>query len=103
MALCWIGFQPGFTKSAVNGSRAMTPEFFDKILMEAAADAKRGFQIVRRTGQADDHPVSLGFPEGLYLKGVILSEYQQTAETEKVFNKDFGGYFIKEGWDIDEF
>ena len=57
-------------------SRAMTPEFFDKILMEAAADAKRGFQIVRRTGQADDHPVSLGFPEGLYLKGVILSEYQ---------------------------
>ena len=27
----------------------------------------------------------------------------QTAETEKVFNKDFGGYFIKEGWDIDEF
>ena len=27
----------------------------------------------------------------------------QTAETEKVFNETFGGYFIKEGWDIDEF
>lgn len=27
----------------------------------------------------------------------------QTAETEKVFNNKFGGYFIKEGWDIDEF
>lgn len=27
----------------------------------------------------------------------------QTADTEKVFNEDFGGYFIKEGWDIDEF
>ena len=27
----------------------------------------------------------------------------QTAETEKVFNEKFGGYFIKEGWDIDEF
>ena len=27
----------------------------------------------------------------------------QTAETEKVFNKDFGGYFIKVGWGKDEF
>ena len=27
----------------------------------------------------------------------------QTKETEDVFNKTFGGYFIKEGWDIDEF
>ena len=27
----------------------------------------------------------------------------QTSATEKVFNEKFGGYFIKEGWDIDEF
>lgn len=27
----------------------------------------------------------------------------QTAETEAVFNKKFGGYFIKEGWDKDLF
>ena len=27
----------------------------------------------------------------------------QTQATEDVFNKQFGGYFIKEGWDIDEF
>ncbi len=27
----------------------------------------------------------------------------QTAATEKVFNDDFGGYFIKVGWDKDEF
>lgn len=27
----------------------------------------------------------------------------QTADTERVFNEDFGGYFIKEGWDIEEF
>lgn len=27
----------------------------------------------------------------------------QSAETERVFNQEFGGYFIKEGWDIDEF
>lgn len=27
----------------------------------------------------------------------------QSPETEKVFTETFGGYFIKEGWDIDEF
>lgn len=27
----------------------------------------------------------------------------QTKATEDVFNKQFGGYFIKEGWDIEEF
>lgn len=27
----------------------------------------------------------------------------QSPETEKVFNETFDGYFIKEGWDIDEF
>ena len=53
-------------------SGAMDVELFDKILSEAAYDAKRDFQIIARTRQATDHPVSLNFPEGLYLKGVIL-------------------------------
>lgn len=53
-------------------SGAMTSELFDKILAEAAQDARRDFQVVARTCQGADHPVSLGFPEGLYLKGVIL-------------------------------
>ena len=54
-------------------SGAVTPDLFDKICAEAAFDAKRAFQIVARTRQASgDHPVSLNFPEGLYLKGLIL-------------------------------
>ena len=53
-------------------SGAMTSELFDKILAEAAEDAGRDFQIVARTRQASDHPVALAFPEGLYLKGLIL-------------------------------
>ena len=53
-------------------SGAMTAELFDKVLAEAATDAKRDFQMIARTRQGADHPVSLGFPEGLYLKGVIL-------------------------------
>ena len=53
-------------------SGAMTGELFDKVLGEAAADARRDFQVIGRTRQGADHPVGLGFPEGFYLKGVIL-------------------------------
>ena len=53
-------------------SGAMSAELFDKVLAEAAQDAKRDFQMIARTRQGADHPVALNFPEGLYLKGVIL-------------------------------
>ena len=53
-------------------SGAVTPAFFEQILAEAAADAGRDFQIVARTRPGADHPVALSFPEGDYLKGVIL-------------------------------
>jgi len=53
-------------------SGAMTAELFDQVLAEAAADAGRDFQTIARTRQGADHPVSLAFPEGAYLKGVIL-------------------------------
>lgn len=65
---------PGGILATFSCSGAMTPEFFDTILREAALDAGRDFQIVFRTRQAADHPVSLNFPEGLYLKGVVLRE-----------------------------
>ena len=53
-------------------SGAMTPELFDQVLAEAAQDAKRDFQVIARTRQGLDHPVALSFPEGFYLKGVVL-------------------------------
>lgn len=53
-------------------SGAMTQELFDKVLAEASQDAGRDFQVIARTRQGADHPVALNFPEGLYLKGVIL-------------------------------
>ena len=53
-------------------SGAMTQELFDKVLAEAAQDAGRDFQMIARTRQGADHPVALNFPEGLYLKGVVL-------------------------------
>ena len=53
-------------------SGAMTQDLFDKVLAEASQDAGRDFQVIGRTRQGADHPVALSFPEGLYLKGVIL-------------------------------
>lgn len=53
-------------------SGAMTTDLFDKVCAEAAFDAKRDFQVLARTRQGADHPVSLAFPEGLYLKGLVL-------------------------------
>ena len=54
-------------------SGAVSPEFFDTVLAEAAADAHRSFQVTVRTRAGSDHPVALAFPEGAYLKGVVLT------------------------------
>jgi 23S rRNA (cytosine1962-C5)-methyltransferase len=64
--------RPGGIIATFSCSGAMTSEFFDTILQEAAQDAQKDFQVIARTGHADDHPVSLAFPEGAYLKGVFL-------------------------------
>jgi 23S rRNA (cytosine1962-C5)-methyltransferase len=44
---------------------------FQKIVAGAALDAGVEAQIVEHLFQAADHPVSLHFPEGAYLKGLI--------------------------------
>jgi 23S rRNA (cytosine1962-C5)-methyltransferase len=47
---------------------------FEAILREAAADAGRDAVLLERRGQAADHPVRLGFPEGRYLKCFVLRD-----------------------------
>ncbi len=64
--------KPYGTLATFSCSGAMGPEFFRTVLAEAAEDAQRGFQIVARTHAGADHPVSLAFPEGEYLKGFIM-------------------------------
>jgi 23S rRNA (cytosine1962-C5)-methyltransferase len=44
---------------------------FQKIVAGAALDARVDAQIIRYLAQASDHPISLHFPEGAYLKGLI--------------------------------
>ena len=64
--------RPGGILATFSCSGAMSAEFFETVCREASWDAKRDFQIVARTQQAADHPVALAFPEGAYLKGLIL-------------------------------
>ena len=64
----------GGTLATFSCSGAMTPGLFDRVLFNAAHDAGRFFQVVARTSPGPDHPVALTFPEGLYLKGVILRD-----------------------------
>lgn len=52
-------------------SGLMEPALFQKIVADAALDAGRDAQIIGRMGQAADHPTSLAFPEGHYLKGLL--------------------------------
>ena len=68
--------KPNGTLATFSCSGAMTQDLFDKVVAEAAQDAKRDFQVVARTRQGADHPVALAFPEGLYLKGTILRSIQ---------------------------
>lgn len=44
---------------------------FQKIVAGSALDARVEAQIIRYLAHASDHPVSLHFPEGAYLKGLI--------------------------------
>lgn len=47
-------------------------ELFQRIVAGAAVDAGRDARIVRRLSAAPDHPVALNFPEGEYLKGLLV-------------------------------
>ncbi len=62
---------PGGTLITFSCSGLMPPDLFQKIVADAARDAGRNGQIVRRLYQASDHPTALEFPEGTYLKGLI--------------------------------
>jgi len=63
---------PGGILYTFSCSGAVSLDLFEKIVAGAAVDARRDAVIVRRLGAALDHPVRLSFPEGAYLKGLVL-------------------------------
>lgn len=63
---------PGGLLMTYSCSGGVTSELFQKIVAGAALDAGRTARIVQRLQGAADHPVDLAFPEGDYLKGLLL-------------------------------
>jgi 23S rRNA (cytosine1962-C5)-methyltransferase len=53
-------------------SGGVSPELFQKIVAGAAADAGASLLLRERYRAAPDHPVRIEFPEGEYLKGLLL-------------------------------
>lgn len=70
-----LGFRllnPGGLLMTYSCSGGVGLELFQKIIAEAAHDAGRQARIVRRLAGAADHPIALNFPEGEYLKGLLV-------------------------------
>jgi len=63
--------RPGGYLCTFSCSGVVTRDLFQKMVADAALDAGRDLQIIRWLSQAQDHPVGIHFPEGLYLKGLI--------------------------------
>lgn len=70
-----LGFKllrPGGLLFTYSCSGGISEELFQKIIAGAALDAGVDAQIVHHLHASPDHPVLLSFPEGAYLKGLVL-------------------------------
>lgn len=70
-----LGFRllnPGGLLMSYSCSGGVGLELFQKIVAGAAADAGVDARILQRLSASPDHPVGLAFPEGEYLKGLLV-------------------------------
>ena len=70
-----LGFKllrPGGMLMTYSCSGGVSADLFQKIVAGAALDAGVDAQITKRLSAGSDHPVSIHFPEGEYLKGLLL-------------------------------
>lgn len=63
--------RPGGILATFSCSGGIDAGLFQKIVASAALDAGVEAQIVETLTQGPDHPVSIHFPEGAYLKGLV--------------------------------
>ncbi|HEX8978555.1 MAG TPA: class I SAM-dependent rRNA methyltransferase [Parasulfuritortus sp.] len=63
---------PGGLMMTYSCSGGIGLELFQKIVAGASLDAGRDARIVRRLAGAADHPIGLAYPEGEYLKGLLV-------------------------------
>jgi 23S rRNA (cytosine1962-C5)-methyltransferase len=63
---------PGGLLFTFSCSGAVDPYLFRQIVFGAAADARRGVQILHVLTAGPDHPINIAHREGEYLKGLVL-------------------------------
>jgi len=63
---------PGGLLASFSCSGSVGAELFQSIVAGAALDAGAQARIVERFTASADHPVALEFPEGEYLKGLLV-------------------------------
>ena len=64
--------EPGGVLFTYSCSGGISADLFHKIVASAGADAGVDGFITERMGGAPDHPMTLAFPEGEYLKGLVV-------------------------------
>ncbi|NPC56060.1 class I SAM-dependent rRNA methyltransferase [Caenimonas soli] len=64
--------EPGGVLFTYSCSGGISADLFHKIVASAGADAGVDGYITERLGGAPDHPMTLEFPEGEYLKGLVV-------------------------------
>jgi len=64
--------EPGGVLFTFSCSGGVSADLFHKIVASAGADAGVDGFISERLGAAPDHPMTLSFPEGEYLKGLVV-------------------------------
>ncbi|HEY0887913.1 MAG TPA: class I SAM-dependent methyltransferase [Ramlibacter sp.] len=64
--------EPGGVLFTYSCSGGIGADLFHKIVASAGADARVDGYIGERLGAAPDHPMTLAFPEGEYLKGLVV-------------------------------
>ena len=64
--------EPGGLLFTFSCSGGISPDLFHKIVAGAGLDAPADGYILERVGAAADHPQTLCFPEGEYLKGLLI-------------------------------
>jgi 23S rRNA (cytosine1962-C5)-methyltransferase len=67
--------RPGGILFTFSCSGLVPLHLFQMIVAGAALDAGRDVQVIRVLTQGPDHPTSLYFPEGSYLKGLVCRVY----------------------------
>lgn len=68
--------RPGGILMTFSCSGGVDLNLFQKIISGAALDAGVDARIIQYLHQASDHPVGLSFPEGAYLKGLVIENRQ---------------------------